>query len=210
MERHNYDIEGRRRDVGTVFALFSSLEITKHHTYCIYGFSPLVKILSSLIFVSSCLTLLLWLFYKKSAVFLSASMASACFFVEDIMRAGLFWDRGLHLRALNVGLLTITFYLYWFYLLFNITEPLIEGSEDLDLDILDMLLTAGSARSATSLVFLLLHIVMVDSYCDQGLYLAWMLVTTTSFYFTTYLQEMIQMIRELREEREDLEQRGRK
>ena len=50
---------------------------------------------------------------------------------------------------------------------------------------------------------------MVDSYCDQGLYLAWILVTTTSFYFTTYLQEMIQMIRELREEREDLGQRGR-
>ena len=77
------------------------------------------------------------------------------------------------------------------------------------LDILDMLLTAGSARSAASLVFLLLHIVMVDSYCDQGLYLAWILVATTSFYFSTYLQEMIQVIRELREEREDLGQRGR-
>ena len=102
-------------------------KVTKHFIY--HGFSTVSAIILSLIFFASYLTALLGLIYKTSALLLPARMASLISSLLGIVMVAFYGDRGLYLPALATGLVTMTSYLYWFYLLVKITELLEEGED---------------------------------------------------------------------------------
>ena len=111
----------------SVAEFYEGRKVTKHFIY--HGFSTVSAIILSLIFFASYLTALLGLIYKTSALLLPARMASLISSLLGIVMVAFYGDRGLYLPALATGLVTMTSYLYWFYLLVKITELLEEGED---------------------------------------------------------------------------------
>ena len=93
------------------------------------GLSPLSAIVISLAFLTSYLTALVGIIYKRSSVLLPARMAALISSIMGIVMVGFYFDRSLYLQFLGVSLVTVVSYLYWFYLLVRITELLEEGED---------------------------------------------------------------------------------
>ena len=93
------------------------------------GLSPLSAIVISLAFLTSYLTALVGIIYKRSSVLLPARMASLISSIMGIVMVGFYFDRSLYPQFLGVSLVTVVSYLYWFYLLVRITELLEEGED---------------------------------------------------------------------------------
>ena len=93
------------------------------------GLSPLSATVISVAFLTSYLTALLGLIYKRSWLLLPARMAALISSIMGIVMVGFYFDRSLYLQFLGVSLVTVVSYLYWFYLLVRITELLEEGED---------------------------------------------------------------------------------